>query len=187
MCLGWELVSHFAEKFISSSSLPNKPTSPIERIRAASCTSPETNSRIPTPPITPRTRSPSPPPSLSSLLAAYHTDIPISESSLHLMHAHFPDVDISTLVRFLIARKGNPTAAAEMLTKCLAWRAHNLPIDKHFILPALRTKAMFIHSTALDGSPAIFFRGSLYDKNAASVMSYALAAAYCIEEALNRR
>ncbi len=65
----------------------------------------------------------------------------------------FPNENSTTILRFLIARRGNVKLASEMLTASLSWREHNIPMDMEFIRPAFMSKCMFIHKQARDGTP----------------------------------
>lgn len=100
------------------------------------------------------------------------------------MMAKYPDTSLNDIVRYLVARKGSVPAASEMLEKCADWRNKNFPLKKSTLSTVYDTKVMFYHGVARDGSPVIYFRGGLYDKNIAPPETYVLGAAHCIDEAL---
>ena len=100
------------------------------------------------------------------------------------MIAKFPDTSVNDIVRYLVARKGNVQAASEMLEKCNEWREKNFPLRRSEMEPIYSSKVMFYHGTARDGSPVIYFRGGLYDKNLATPETHVLGAAHAIDEAL---
>jgi hypothetical protein len=100
------------------------------------------------------------------------------------LHALFPDADECEVVRFLIARKGSVEQAAAMLSAARLWHAAHFPSALRELVPALKTGCFFAHGAARDGTPALYFRGALYDSKAATPMQYALAAAYVIDRAL---
>mmetsp|Transcript_24775 Transcript_24775/g.36543 ORF Transcript_24775/g.36543 Transcript_24775/m.36543 type:complete len:311 (+) Transcript_24775:49-981(+) len=108
----------------------------------------------------------------------------ISSSALEAMRKAFPNEPESTLIRFLIARKGSVVKATEMLTKSMTWRNGNMPPKKGYVQPALDTRTIFVHGTAKDSTPVVYFRGPLYDAKAATKEQYVLAAAYVIDQAL---
>ena len=101
------------------------------------------------------------------------------------MMAKYPDTSIEDIVRYLVARKGSVPAASEMLEKCQVWRSKNFPLKKEQISIVYNTGCMFYHGVARDGTPVIYFRGGLYDKNKASPEMYVLGAAHCIDVALS--
>jgi hypothetical protein len=102
------------------------------------------------------------------------------------MIAKYPNTKLEDIVRYLVARKGNVQAASDMLEKCDAWRAANFPLKRSLLKDVYKSKVMFYHGTARDGTPVIYFRGGLYDKNLASAEVHCLGAAHCIDEALAR-
>merc|ERR1719199_157168 len=78
----------------------------------------------------------------------------------------FPAVSLCTVVRFLIARKGDVEKAAEMLSNHLAWREHNFPLtaaNSAGVVRALETGAFFPYGIAKDGTPVLVFRGGMYN------------------------
>jgi hypothetical protein len=101
------------------------------------------------------------------------------------MIAKYPDASIEDIVRYLVARKGNVPAASEMLEKCRVWRGKNFPLKRDIISVVYGTNCMFYHGTARDGTPVIYFRGGLYDKNKAAPELFVLGAAHCIDTALS--
>jgi hypothetical protein len=100
------------------------------------------------------------------------------------MKVLFPDQKLSDIIRFLIARKGDVTAAAEMMRNTIAWRKATFPIPREEINDALSTKCFFVHGKAKDGTPILYFRGGLYDPAKATGQQYILAAAHMVEYAL---
>jgi len=120
----------------------------------------------------------------SQLIAMNLGNVDGTVESIQQMQRTFPDESVTTILRFLIARKGNVKLATEMLETSRKWRAENLPVDVSLVAPAFKSKCMFIHGNALDGTPALYFRGSLYDKNSASCESYVFASVLTIETAL---
>ncbi len=101
------------------------------------------------------------------------------------MTAKYPDCSIEDIVRYLVARKGNVAAASEMLEKCTIWRANNFPLKRSQLSSVYKSEVMFYHGTARDGTPVIYFRGGLYDKNKGSPETHVLGAAHCIDVALS--
>lgn len=101
----------------------------------------------------------------------------------------FPATPLADIVRFLVARKGDVKAAAEMMTKALEWHRAHFPLP-----PALRTQVesafsagcFFTHGQARDGTPVLYMRGALYDGSKASPEAYVLAAAHAITYALSQ-
>lgn len=73
---------------------------------------------------------------------------------------------------------------SEKVVKSAEWRAKNFPLRKTEMAPIYNSKVMFYHGKARDGSPVLYFRGGLYDKNLGSPETYVLGAAHCIDEAL---
>jgi hypothetical protein len=102
------------------------------------------------------------------------------------MIAKYPDTSVEDIVRYLVARKGNVQAASEMLEKCVDWRAKSFPLKRSALQVVYDSKVMFYHGTARDGTPVIYFRGGLYDKNKAPPETHVLGAAHCIDEALRQ-
>jgi hypothetical protein len=98
------------------------------------------------------------------------------------MQSKFPDADIVDIVRFLIARKGDVALATEMMTKALAWHSSNFPLKRSpEILAAINTRCFFQFGQARDGTPVVYFRGSLYDNTKASADTFVLLAAHIID------
>lgn len=103
------------------------------------------------------------------------------------MLALFPGTPLTDIVRFLVARKGDVKAAADMMTKALEWYRAHFPLP-----PELRTQVesafsagcFFTHGQARDGTPVLYMRGALYDGSKASPEAYVLAAAHAITHAL---
>lgn len=120
----------------------------------------------------------------SQLIAMNLGNVDTTVESIQQMMKMFPSESVNTILRFLIARKGNVKLASDMLEACCKWRTENLPVDLGLVAPAFKSKCMFIHGNALDGTPALYFRGSLYDKNGASCESYVFASVLTIETAL---
>lgn len=103
----------------------------------------------------------------------------------HEMKALFPGESIVDIVRFLVARKGNVEQASVMMKSALDWHSSNFPSKHDEIVPALKSKCFFSHGTsALDGTPILFFRGAYYDSKVATPEQYVLAAAHIIDTAL---
>jgi hypothetical protein len=71
----------------------------------------------------------------------------------------FPDQKLADIIRFLIARKGDATAAADMLRNTISWRKAHMPVPRASIQNALATKCFFVHGKARDGTPTLYFRG----------------------------
>ena len=104
------------------------------------------------------------------------------------MQALFPDASLADIVRFLVARKGEVQAAAEMMTKANEWHRTNFPLsgDKlRQVDAALSAGCFFTHGKARDGTPVLYMRGALYDGSKASPEAYVLAAAHAIIHALS--
>jgi len=99
----------------------------------------------------------------------------------------FPDDSIIDILRFLIARKGDVSLAADMMRKSKSWHLKNLPIHWSPQIAAVSAlKCFFFHKTARDGSPVLYFRGALYDNTKASAETYILIAAHLIDYVLKR-
>jgi hypothetical protein len=101
------------------------------------------------------------------------------------LRSTFPDISVSDAVRFLVARKGDLTAATEMLEKSIAWRKANLPVPRSVAEPVLATGCCFFHHHARDGTPVIYFRGGLYDNTKCSFQTYVLVAAQTIDHLMS--
>ncbi len=98
------------------------------------------------------------------------------------MQSTFPDADIVDIVRFLIARKGDAALATEMMTKAIAWHSSNFPLKRSpEVLAAINTRCFFQFGQARDGTPVVYFRGSLYDNTKASADTFVLLAAHIID------
>ena len=65
--------------------------------------------------------------------------------------------------RFLIARRGDISLAAEMMTNSIQWRQKNLPATLETIGGALECNCLFVGKPALDGTATIYFRSGLFD------------------------
>jgi len=103
--------------------------------------------------------------------------------------ALFPDTPMSDLVRFLVARKADVKAAAEMLVKAKAWHKENFPLAgerRRLVEAAFSSNCFFVHGQAKDGTPVLYMRGALYDGSKAPPEAYVLAAAHAIQFALSR-
>jgi len=99
----------------------------------------------------------------------------------------FPEDSIIDILRFLIARKGDVSLAADMFRKAKAWHLKNLPLRRSPQLDAvLGLKCFFFHKTARDGTPILYFRGAIYDQKKASAETYILTAAHCIDYVLKK-
>ena len=101
--------------------------------------------------------------------------------------ALFPDTPMSDLVRFLVARKADVKAAAEMLTKAKDWHKENFPLAgerRRLVEAAFSSNCFFVHKQAKDGTPVLYMRGALYDGSKAPPEAYVLAAAHAIQFAL---
>lgn len=98
------------------------------------------------------------------------------------MQSTFPDADIVDIVRFLIARKGDAALATDMMTKAIAWHSSNFPLKRSSdVLAAINTRCFFQFGQARDGTPVVYFRGSLYDNTKASADTFVLLAAHIID------
>ena len=97
-----------------------------------------------------------------------------------------PQLSKTDVVRYLVARKGNPEHAIEMAKKSLEWRASTFPLKKKDVASALNTKCFFPFGRARDGSPVLYMRGGLYDNEKASAEEFALAAAFAIDWSLDQ-
>lgn len=103
------------------------------------------------------------------------------------MRLLFPDDNIIDILRFLIARKGDVSLAADMFRKSKLWHQKHLPLRPSPALdPVLALKCFFFHKTALDGTPILYFRGAIYNGNIAKAEQYILTAAHCIDYVLKR-
>eukprot|EP01041_Mallomonas_annulata_P004387 gene4387-8735_t len=111
--------------------------------------------------------------------------IPETEA-MNQMLSKFPTADINDLERFLIARKGNVSHAADMYSKCSLWRSKHFPVTRSMVENAFRCNCMFVHGVARNGTPVLLFRNATYDKSKASSQEFVLAAAYCMNMALSR-
>jgi len=95
---------------------------------------------------------------------------------MEMMMKRFPDSSPSDLERFLEARKGNKDLAIEMYSSHLLWRSKTFPIKRSQVIKAMTCHCMFPFGTAKDGTPVLFFRHAMYDKNRATPEEYVLAA-----------
>jgi hypothetical protein len=86
----------------------------------------------------------------------------------------FPKLPRLDIVRFLVARKGNVSQAAEMIEKNLVWRQNNLPVKKSLIESCLKTGVFFPKGEARDGTPILYFIWAHYDTTVAPAESGSL-------------
>ena len=104
------------------------------------------------------------------------------------MRKLFPEDNMVDILRFLIARKGDVSLAADMFRKSKAWRLKHLPLRRSPQMvgldAVLALRCFFFHKAARDGTPILYFRGALYDQSLASAETYILTAAHCIDYVL---
>lgn len=78
-------------------------------------------------------------------------------SAFYMLKSRFPDVDHSTLARFLIARNGDIDKASLLLNAHLAWRSTNLPITKASCLNELYKGKVYGHGVDKEGHPLVVY------------------------------
>mmetsp|Transcript_30522 Transcript_30522/g.68248 ORF Transcript_30522/g.68248 Transcript_30522/m.68248 type:complete len:403 (-) Transcript_30522:74-1282(-) len=108
---------------------------------------------------------------------------PFSSEADQLMLRH-PAISRFDAVRYLVARKANVDAAAEMASRCLQWRHSVFPLHRENLRTAMKTGCFFPYRNARDGTPVVYMRGAYYDNRNTTAEQFVLAAAHSIEWSL---
>jgi hypothetical protein len=85
---------------------------------------------------------------------------PNDAQSLHSLQQRFPEERVAVLKRFLWARKGNETAAAEQYANYLDWRSKTFPIPRREVDEIVQRRVFYqLPGFAVDGSSILVFDG----------------------------
>lgn len=96
----------------------------------------------------------------------------------------FPDQDIVTLARFLIARNGDVAKSTEMLNNHLAWKAKNWPVLKSSCKKELSSGKAYVRGYDKLGHPIIVFHTYLHDPNDRDIDELIRFTAFTFETAI---
>jgi hypothetical protein len=134
--------------------------------------------------------SPSLPPSaMSSDLNITSTDIDRSRFTVENHRAlkeKFPNLDDTTIARYLIARNGDLAKATELLTKAEAWRSKRWPVLKQDCLKELRVPRIYVHGRDKEGRPLVIVNTAQHDVNNRDIEECAKASLWWMEHAISQ-
>lgn len=100
------------------------------------------------------------------------------------MKAAFPDMDIVTLARFLIARNGDTSKSIPLLKDHLAWKAESWPVLKSTCMNEFKSGKSYVKGHDVDGHPLIIFHTYLHDPNNRSMEELTRMAVFTFETAI---
>eukprot|EP01039_Chlorochromonas_danica_P007570 gene7572-8370_t len=98
----------------------------------------------------------------------------------------FPEVDDTTIARYLIARNNDLERAKEFLGKALQWRSRRWPVLKEECVNALKKGVLFVHGHDKEGHPILHVNPYLHDVNTRDIEETAKAAMWWMEYAISQ-
>lgn len=98
----------------------------------------------------------------------------------------FPQLDDTTIARYLIARNNDLEKATELLTKAQKWKAARYPVLKADCTDELSIGKMYTHGVDKDGHPLLIFRGTLHDPKTRNLESMARMVLWMTEQTIAR-
>jgi hypothetical protein len=105
----------------------------------------------------------------------------ISPGNFVAMKATFPDIDDSTIARYLLARNNDLQKATDLLSKAAAWRAKRLPVLKQDCAEEVAKGVMYAHGTDKEGRPLLIVHVAKHDPANRDVERCAKAAMWWME------
>lgn len=98
----------------------------------------------------------------------------------------FPQLDDTTIARYLIARNNDLAKATELLTKAQKWKAARYPVLKSDCLDEISIGKMYTHGVDKEGHPLLIFRSALHESKNRNLETMARMVLWTTEQALAR-